>query len=117
MLVCYIHEVAKMDQEVATAIRKKPSIKPIGKAGDIKLRVKGKIDSQSQTFMFLRGDGQRCLFALDDKYQFSNSSLEHILELIHGCDQNCDADKKFFQICFDGIWPLDRLYLLLLQGC
>ena len=46
MLVCYIHEVAKMDQEVATAIRKKPSIKSIRKAGDIEQMVKGKIDSQ-----------------------------------------------------------------------
>ena len=40
MLVCYIHEVAKMDQEIAAAICKRPLIKLIGKAGDTKLMVK-----------------------------------------------------------------------------
>lgn len=96
MLVCYIHEVAKMDQEVAAAICKRPTVKLIGKEGDTKLMVKGKIDPQSHTILFLRAEGERWLFALVDKHLFTTACLEHILELVYGCDQNSEADKKLF---------------------
>nr|KAJ0191135.1 hypothetical protein LSAT_V11C800454070 [Lactuca sativa] len=82
MLVCYIHEVVKMDQEIASAIHKRTTIKTMGRAGNVNTMIKGKIDSKYHTVMFLRGDGQKCLFALVDKHLFSTSCLEHILEII-----------------------------------
>ena len=96
MLVCYIHEVAKMDQEIASAIHKRPTIKPMGRAGNVNSMIKGKIDSKYHTVMFLRGEGQKCMFSLVEKHLFSTSCLEHILEIIQRCDQNTAADKKLF---------------------
>ena len=96
MLVCYIHEVAKMDQEIASAIHKRTTIKTMGKAGNVNTMVKGKIDSKYHTVMFVRGEGQKCLFALVDKHLFSTTYLEHILEIIQRCDQNTAADKTLF---------------------
>ena len=96
MLVCYIHEVAKMDQEIASAIHKRPMIKPIGKTGNVNVMVKGKIDPQFHTVMFVRGENHKCLFALCDKHLFSTACLEHILEIIHRCNQNSAADNKLF---------------------
>ena len=96
MLVCYIHEVAKMDQEIASAIHKRTTIKTMGKTGNVNTMIKGKIDSKYHTVMFLRGEGQKCLFALVDKHLFSTTCLEHILEIIQRCDQNSAADKKLF---------------------
>ena len=57
MLVRYIHEVAKMDQEIASAIHKRTTIKTMGKAGNVNTMVKGKIDSKYHTVMFVRGEG------------------------------------------------------------
>ncbi|CAH1431384.1 unnamed protein product [Lactuca virosa] len=96
MLVSYIHEVAKMDQEIASALRKKPTIRPIGKASDVNKMQMGRIDPKYHTVMFTRAEGQKCFFALDDKHLFSTSCLEHILDIIHRCKQNSDADKKKF---------------------
>ncbi|KAL7607684.1 hypothetical protein Lser_V15G10021 [Lactuca serriola] len=96
MLVCYIHEVANMDQEIASAIHKRTTIKPMGRAGNINSMIKGKINTKYHTVMFLRGEGQKCLFALIDKHLFSTACLEHILEIIQRCNQNSAADKKLF---------------------
>ena len=96
MLVCYIHEVAKMDQEIASASHKRTTIKMTGRAGDVNIMVKGKIDSKYHTVMFIRSEGKKCLFALIDKHLFSTACLEHILEIIQRCDQNIAADKKMF---------------------
>ena len=48
------------------------------------------------TVMFIRGEGQKCLFAFVDKHLFSTACLEHILEIIQRCNQNTAADKKMF---------------------
>ncbi|KAL7593433.1 uncharacterized protein LOC128127355 [Lactuca sativa] len=47
-----------MDQEIASAIHKRTTIKPMGRAGDVNLMVKGKIDSKYHTVMFIRGEGR-----------------------------------------------------------
>nr|KAJ0220074.1 hypothetical protein LSAT_V11C200061920 [Lactuca sativa] len=89
-----IDHAAKIDQEIASAIHKRTTIKTMGRAGNVNTMVKEKIDSKYQTVMFIRGEGQKCLFALVDKYLFSTSCLEHILEIIQRCDQNSAAEKK-----------------------
>ena len=67
MLAFYIMEVAKMDQEIATVLRKKPTIKQIGKTGNVNKMRMGKIDSKYNIVMFTRGEGQKFVFILDDK--------------------------------------------------
>ena len=39
---------------------------------------------------------KNAFFALIDKHLFSTTCLEHILEIIHMCNQNNEADKKLF---------------------
>ncbi|KAL7594772.1 hypothetical protein Lser_V15G29628 [Lactuca serriola] len=68
MLVCYIMEVVKMDQEIASIFRKKPTISPVGSASDLNMIQMGRIDPKRNSVMFTRNEGQKCLFALDDKH-------------------------------------------------
>ena len=60
MMVCYILEVAKMDQEVASVLRNKPTILPIGSSSDINKMKMGNIDSKLNSVMFTRGECQKC---------------------------------------------------------
>lgn len=96
MFACYIHEVSLMDQEVSSVLRKRPTIKPIGKAQDPKKMKLGVIDSQYRTVMFTQKEGDKFMFSLDDKHLFSTSCLEHIIDLVNRCKQNNAADKKYF---------------------
>ena len=90
MWASYIHEVAKMDQQVANVLRKKLMVKPTTKPGDVNKMSLGQIDSAHLTVMFTRAKGERFLFALVDKHLFSIDCLEHILNLIHRCKENFD---------------------------
>nr|KAJ0227884.1 hypothetical protein LSAT_V11C100043130 [Lactuca sativa] len=92
----YIMEVAKMGQEIASVLRKKPTVKPIGKTSDANRIHMGKIDSKHNIVMFTRGKDQRFVFALDDKHLFSTTCLENIIDIIHRCKLNSESDKKNF---------------------
>ena len=96
MLDSYIMEVARLDQEIASVLRKKPTVKPIGKAGDANRMRMGKIDSKYHTIMFTRGGGQKFVFSLEDKHLFSTTCLEHIIDIIRRCKRNSESDKKNF---------------------
>ncbi|KAL7601420.1 hypothetical protein Lser_V15G24050 [Lactuca serriola] len=96
MLVCYIMEVAKMDQEIASIFKKKPTISPVGSASDLNMMQMGKIDPKRNSVMFTRNEGQKCLFALADKHLYTTACLEHVLGIIHRCKQNSADDKKYF---------------------
>ena len=96
MLVCYIMEVAKMDQEIASIFKKKPTISPVGSASDLNMMQMGKIDPKRNFVMFTRNEGQKCLFALADKHLYTTACLEHVLGIIHRCKQNSADDKKYF---------------------
>ncbi|KAL7595028.1 hypothetical protein Lser_V15G29179 [Lactuca serriola] len=96
MLVCYIIEVALMDQEIASVLKKKPTISPVGSASDLNQMQMGKIDSRRNLVMFTRNEGQKCLFALADKHLYTTSCLEHVLGIIHRCKQNTADDVKYF---------------------
>ena len=96
MLVCYIMEVAKMDQEMASVFNKKPTISPVDSASDLNKMQMGRIDPKRNSVMFTRNEGQKCLFALADKHLYTTSSLEHVLGIINRCKQNFEDDKKYF---------------------
>ncbi|KAL7601819.1 hypothetical protein Lser_V15G27017 [Lactuca serriola] len=96
LLVCYIMEVALMDQEVATVFKKKPKIAPVGSASDLNQMKMGKIDPRRNSVMFTRAEGQKCLFALADKHLYTTACLEHVLEIIHRCKENAADDIKYF---------------------
>ena len=96
MLVCYIMEVAKMDQEIASIFKKKPTISPVGSASDLNMMQMGRIDPKRNSIMFTRNEGQKCPFALADKHLYTTACLEHVLGIIHRCKQNSTDDKKYF---------------------
>ncbi|KAL7611656.1 hypothetical protein Lser_V15G06890 [Lactuca serriola] len=96
MLVCYIMEVALMDQEVATVFKKKPKIAPVGSASDLNQMQMGKIDPRRNSVMFTRAEGQKCLFALADKHLYTTACLEHVLSIIKRCKENSADDVKYF---------------------
>lgn len=96
MLVCYIMEVAKMDQEIASIFKKKPTISLVGSASDLNMMQMGKIDPKRNFVMFTRNEGQKCLFALADKHLYTTACLEHVSGIIHRCKQNSADDKKYF---------------------
>ncbi|KAL7600401.1 hypothetical protein Lser_V15G23655 [Lactuca serriola] len=96
MLVCYIMEVALMEQEIASVFKKKPTISPVGSASDLNLMQMGKIDPKRNSIIFTRNEGQKCLFALADKHLYTTTCLEHVLGIIHRCKQNTADDIKYF---------------------
>ena len=96
MLVCYIMEVALMDQEIASVFKKKPTISPVGSASDLNQMKMGKIDPRRNSVMFTRNEGQKCLFALADKHLYTTACLEHVLGIIHRCKENTVDDIKYF---------------------
>ncbi|KAL7590743.1 hypothetical protein Lser_V15G39175 [Lactuca serriola] len=96
MLVCYIMEVALMDQEIATVFKKKPKISPVGSASDLNQMKMGKFDPRRNSVMFTRSEGQKCLFALADKHLYTTACLEHVLGIIHRCKENTADDIKYF---------------------
>ncbi|KAL7618923.1 hypothetical protein Lser_V15G01055 [Lactuca serriola] len=96
MLVCYIMEVALMDQEVATVFKKKPKISLVGSASDLNQMKMGKIDPKRNSVMFTRAEGQKCLFALADKHLYTTACLEHVLSIIRQCKENAADDIKYF---------------------
>ncbi|KAL7607909.1 hypothetical protein Lser_V15G13916 [Lactuca serriola] len=96
MLVCYIMEVAKMDQEIASVFKKKPTISPVGSVSDLNMMQMGKIDPKRNSVMFTRNEGQKCLFALADKHLYTTACLEHVLGIIHHSKKNSADGKKYF---------------------
>ena len=86
-----------MDQEVAHVLRKRLTVKPTGKPGDVNKMKLGQIDSTNLTVMFTRNEGERFLFSLVDKHLFSTSCFEHILDITQRCKQNSDSYKKNFK--------------------
>ncbi|KAL7603436.1 hypothetical protein Lser_V15G20514 [Lactuca serriola] len=65
LLVCYILEVAKMDQEITPVLRKKPIILSVGSASDVNKMKMEKIDPVLNYVMFTIQDGKKCLFAFN----------------------------------------------------
>ncbi|KAL7585290.1 hypothetical protein Lser_V15G44552 [Lactuca serriola] len=96
MFVCYIMEVAKMDQEIVSVFKKKPTISPVSSTSDLNMMQMGKIDPKRNSVMFTRNEGQKCLFALADKHLYTTTCMEHVLGIIHRCKQNSADDKKYF---------------------
>ncbi|KAL7595628.1 hypothetical protein Lser_V15G29607 [Lactuca serriola] len=96
MIVCYIMEVALMDQEVAIVFKKKPKIAPVGSASDLNQMKMGKIDPRRNSVMFTRAEGQKCLFTLADKHLYTTACLEHVLSIIRRCKENSADDVKYF---------------------
>ena len=77
-------------------MNKKPTVKTTPKPGDVNKMKMGQIDSTYLTVMFTKGEAHRFLFSLVDKHLFSTDCLEHIINIIHRCKKNLEADKKNF---------------------
>ena len=85
-----------MDQEIASVLKKKPTILPVGSASDVNKMKMGKIDPVLNSVMFTKQDGKKCMFSLTDKHLFTTSCLEYVLGIIHRCKKNSESDNKYF---------------------
>ncbi|CAI9283181.1 unnamed protein product [Lactuca saligna] len=99
MLVSYIHEVGKMDVEIAVVLRKKAIIKPKEALCDVYKVKLGKIHKDNWNLVFQQSarDGsnsQRCFFSLSDKHLYSTSYLNYVLELIEKSKATDTTSKK-----------------------
>lgn len=85
MLLSYIHEVAKLDQEIANTLRCKPTVKTIVKASDLNNMCMGQINTEHWTVMFTKGYNPplKFPFPLADKHLFSTVCIKHILDIIN----------------------------------
>ena len=99
MLICYIHQLAKMDVEIAFVLNKRPILKPEPEPKELHKFNLGKIRKDNWCVVYQRKENQkfmRNMFFLRDKHLYSNASLNSILELTEACKPNNIADKKSF---------------------
>ena len=103
MLASYIHEVAKIDQEVAHVMRKRPTVKPTGKPGDVNKMKLGQIDSSNLTVMFTRAEGERFFSLLLLNTCSLQPAWSIFLRLFTSVSRTGSHTRKFLRTCFGGI--------------
>ena len=99
MLICYIHEVAKMDMEIAYVLKKRPVVKPEEETMDFQKMKMGKIKKSNWIVVYQRKEDekvQKSLFFLLDKHLYSTVVLNNIMGLTVACKAKNDADLKCF---------------------
>ncbi|CAI9276993.1 unnamed protein product [Lactuca saligna] len=99
MMICYIHEVAKMDVEIASMLKKRPVVKLGEEPMDFPKRKLGKIRKEDWSVMYQRKEGekvQQILFFLLDKHLYYTAALNNIMGLTVACKTNDDANLKGF---------------------
>ncbi|CAI9282939.1 unnamed protein product [Lactuca saligna] len=100
MLICYIHEVAKLDVEIASVLMKMPVVKPEEETTDFQKRRLGKIEKADWSMVYQKKDGdkvQKSLFLLLYKHLYYVATLNNITGLTVACKANNDADLKCFK--------------------
>ncbi|CAI9284265.1 unnamed protein product [Lactuca saligna] len=90
-----------MDVEIATVLRKKPTVHPKETLKDLEKMKLGRIrkDDWSVAFQILEraySDFHRVCVFVPNKHLYSTQCLEYILELINQCKVNSVGDKKCF---------------------
>ena len=58
MLICYIHEIAKMDVEITAILKKKPILKPEEESKDLNKMKLGKIRKDNWSVVYQWGTDQ-----------------------------------------------------------
>lgn len=99
MIVCYIHEVAKIDVEIAVVLKKRLVVDPIEETKDFQKRRLGKIKKKDQSVVYQRRSGdkvQKSLLFLFDKHLYSTTVLNHIMDLTVACKLNDVGELKGF---------------------
>ncbi|CAI9282163.1 unnamed protein product [Lactuca saligna] len=101
MLVCYIQEIGKMYVEIATVLRKKPTVLPKEPLKDLDKMKLGRIrkDDWSMAFQIQENfddNFHRVFFFLPDKHLYSTPCLEYILEF--SAKQTVLGTSNAFQI-------------------
>ena len=99
MLNCYIHEIGKMDVEIAFVLKKKPILKPKGESKDLHKLKLGKILKDNWSVVYRRKNDQmvqRCMLFLLDKNLHLTSALNNIMGFTEAYKANNVADQKCF---------------------
>lgn len=99
MLICYIHEVAKLDVEIATVLKKRHVVDPKEETKDFQKRKLEKLMKADWSILYQRRSGdkvQKSLFFLLDRHLYSSSTLNNIMEFTVACKLNSEGDLKCF---------------------
>lgn len=82
MLICYIHEIANMDVEIASVLKKKPVLKPEEEPKDLHKMKLGKLQIENWSVVYQRKNDQevqRSKFFLLDKHLHSTTTLNYLM--------------------------------------
>ena len=99
MLICYIHEIEKLDVEIAAVLKKRPIMDPKEETKDFQKWKLGKLNKLDRSVVYQRRRDdkvQKSLFFLLDKHLYSSTAPNHIMELTVACKLNKERDLKCF---------------------
>ena len=99
MLIFYVHEIAKMDVEIASVLKKRPILKPEEDPKDLQKLKVGKIQKEHWSVVYNRREGQnvqKIMCFLRDKHLYSSTSLKTILEMTEAYKGKSANDLKCF---------------------
>ncbi|CAI9287246.1 unnamed protein product [Lactuca saligna] len=96
MIKCYILELAKMDVEIASILKRKLILKPFDQPQNIENIRGGLIDKEYWSIVYKK-EGEEiknCMFFLRDKHLYPTSALNSILSRAKANKTNCVVDLK-----------------------
>ncbi|CAI9296083.1 unnamed protein product [Lactuca saligna] len=97
MIKCYILEIAKIDVEITSILKKMPILKPEEQPKDVQHLKTGIIQKKHWRIVYKRKEGevvQNCMFFLMDKHLYSSSALKTILSSTEAHKANFFGDVK-----------------------
>lgn len=98
-LICIIHEVAKLDVEIASVLKKKPVVILKEDTTEFEKRKLGKIKKAYWSVVYQRRECdkvKKSLLFLLDKHLYSTIALNYIMDLTVACKANNEGDLKCF---------------------
>ncbi|CAI9259336.1 unnamed protein product [Lactuca saligna] len=99
MLICSIHEVAKMDVEIADVLKKKPIVNLKPEPRDFQKLKLGKINKENQNVVYQRREGEKVvksMFFLLEKHLYHTTTLNNIFGMVVATKSNNIDDLKCF---------------------
>lgn len=99
MIICYIHEISRMNVEIASVLKKMSILKPIEQSKDIQKLKVGIIKKEHWSIIYNRKEVdavQKSMFYLRDKHLYSTAALKSILSMVDACKANLASNLKYY---------------------
>ncbi|CAI9295671.1 unnamed protein product [Lactuca saligna] len=99
IIIFYILDIANLDVEIASVLKKRPILKPKEQPKDIQKMGVGIIQKEHCIIVYNRKQGeaiQKSIFFLQDKHLYFTAALKTILSMDQACKVNPSSDLKCF---------------------